>query len=95
MEPLTLASAALVLLLVLLALRVPIAFTLGGVACLGLFIVFFDLDGYRTLTKHEGFVAVVSREMLQTGDWVVPSWTCFPPSRLRKTPLSGTCPIWS
>ncbi|MEO9818979.1 MAG: TRAP transporter large permease [Paracoccaceae bacterium] len=40
MEPVTLATAALSLVLVLLALRVPIAFALGGVACLGLFVFF-------------------------------------------------------
>lgn len=59
------------------------------VGCLGLFIVFFDLNGYRTLTKHEGFVAVVSREMLQTGDWVVPRFGGLP--RLKKPPLAYWC----
>ena len=53
---------------------------------LGLLIVFFDLEGYRTLTKHEGFVAVVSREMRQTGDWVVPRFGGLP--RLKKPPLA-------
>ena len=60
-----------------------------AVGVLGLFIVFFDLNGYRTLTKHEGFVAVVSREMLQTGDWVVPRFGGLP--RLKKPPLAYWC----
>ncbi len=59
------------------------------VACLGVFIVGLDLNGYRTLTKHEGFVAVVSREMLQTGDWVVPRFGGLP--RLKKPPLAYWC----
>lgn len=63
--------------------------SLAAVGCLGLFIVFFDLNGYRTLTKHEGFVAVVSREMLQTGDWVVPRFGGLP--RLKKPPLAYWC----
>ncbi len=53
---------------------------------LGLLIVFFDLEGYRTLTKHEGFVAVVSREMRESGDWVVPRFGGLP--RLKKPPLA-------
>jgi len=60
-----------------------------ALGCLGLFIVFFDLNGYRTLTKHEGFVAVVSREMLQSGDWVVPRFGGLP--RLKKPPLAYWC----
>ncbi len=58
----------------------------AAVLGLGLLIVFFDLNGYRTLTKHEGFVAVVSREMRQTGDWVVPRFGGLP--RLKKPPLA-------
>ncbi len=56
------------------------------VAAWGAFLLFYGLGSYRTLTRHEGFVAVVSSEMLQTGDWVVPRFGGLP--RLKKPPLA-------
>jgi 4-amino-4-deoxy-L-arabinose transferase-like glycosyltransferase len=63
--------------------------SVAAVACLGIFLVFYELNDYRTLTKHEGFVAVVSREMLNTGDWIVPQFGGLP--RLKKPPLAYWC----
>ncbi len=40
----------------------------------------------RTLDNHECFVSVTSREMLQSGNWIMP--TCNGLPRLQKTPLS-------
>jgi 4-amino-4-deoxy-L-arabinose transferase-like glycosyltransferase len=40
----------------------------------------------QTLDSHECFVSVAAREMLQSGDWVVPTLNGEP--RLNKTPLS-------
>lgn len=40
----------------------------------------------RALEGHECFVTVVAREMLESGDWVVPTYNGEP--RLQKTPLN-------
>ena len=40
----------------------------------------------KTLDNHECFVSITAREMLQSGDWIVP--TCNGQPRLQKTPLS-------
>jgi 4-amino-4-deoxy-L-arabinose transferase-like glycosyltransferase len=40
----------------------------------------------RPLNNHECFVSITAREMLQSGDWVIP--TCNGELRLEKTPLS-------
>jgi 4-amino-4-deoxy-L-arabinose transferase-like glycosyltransferase len=40
----------------------------------------------KPLDDHESYVAVTAREMLQSGDWVVP--TCNGELRLQKTPLN-------
>jgi len=39
----------------------------------------------RPLSNHECFVSITAREMLKSGDWIVP--TCNGESRLQKTPL--------
>ncbi|MFH1369856.1 MAG: glycosyltransferase family 39 protein [Planctomycetota bacterium] len=39
-----------------------------------------------SLDNHESFVSVTSREMLQNGDWIMPTFNGQP--RLQKTPLS-------
>jgi 4-amino-4-deoxy-L-arabinose transferase-like glycosyltransferase len=39
-----------------------------------------------TLENHECFVSITSREMLKSGDWILP--TCNAELRLQKTPLS-------
>jgi len=40
----------------------------------------------ETLDPHECFVSVTTREMLQSGDWIIP--TCNGELRINKTPLS-------
>ena len=40
----------------------------------------------RPLNNHECFVSITAREMLESGDWIVP--TCNGELRLEKTPLS-------
>ena len=50
-------------------LNYPLLATLGLAA---LALVFFELGGHRTFGKHEGFAVLPAREMLATGDWVVP-----------------------
>lgn len=40
----------------------------------------------RPLNNHECFVSITAREMLESGNWVLP--TCNGESRLQKTPLS-------
>ena len=40
----------------------------------------------RPLNNHECFVSVTAREMLESGNWVMP--TCNGENRLQKTPLS-------
>jgi len=58
---------------------------LAGVVLVGWVATFYNLGGYRTLTQHEAFVAVVAREMRTTGDWIVPRFGGLP--RLNKPPL--------
>jgi 4-amino-4-deoxy-L-arabinose transferase-like glycosyltransferase len=60
-------------------------FVICGVLLLSATGAFAMLSG-RALNNHECFVAVTSREMLQSGDWIVP--TCNGQPRLQKTPLS-------
>ena len=45
-----------------------------------------NLGGYRPLTAHEVLVAQTAREMLATGDWLLPTYYGEP--RLRKPPLA-------
>jgi 4-amino-4-deoxy-L-arabinose transferase-like glycosyltransferase len=40
----------------------------------------------KTISNHESFVSITAREMLDSGDWIVP--TCNGEIRLQKTPLS-------
>jgi 4-amino-4-deoxy-L-arabinose transferase-like glycosyltransferase len=47
---------------------------------------FFNLGQYETLATHESYVAVPAREMLQTGNWIVPEFGGLP--RLQKPPLA-------
>ncbi len=46
----------------------------------------FAMLSEQTLNNHECFVSITTREMLQSGNWVVP--TCNGEPRLQKTPLS-------
>lgn len=45
-----------------------------------------NLGGYRTLTSHEVLVARTAREMLERGQWIMPSF--MGEDRLRKPPLA-------
>lgn len=55
------------------------------VLLLSLVSAFWSLSG-RLLEEHESFVSVTAREMLQSGNWLLP--TCNGNPRLQKTPLS-------
>jgi 4-amino-4-deoxy-L-arabinose transferase-like glycosyltransferase len=57
----------------------------AGVLLLSVVTAFWMLSE-RTLEDHECFVSVTAREMLQSGDWILP--TCNAELRLQKTPLS-------
>ena len=56
-----------------------------GVLLISAVIAFWMLSE-RTLDSHECFVSLTAREMLQSGDWLIP--TCNGHPRLNKTPLS-------
>jgi 4-amino-4-deoxy-L-arabinose transferase-like glycosyltransferase len=56
-----------------------------GVLLISAVIAFWMLSE-RTLDSHECFVSLTAREMLQSGDWLIP--TCNGQPRLNKTPLS-------
>ena len=45
----------------------------------------FNLDGVHTLGSHEAYAAVPAREMMQSGDWIIPRFASVP--RLTKPPL--------
>jgi len=56
-----------------------------GVLLISAVIAFWMLSE-RTLDSHECFVSLTAREMLQNGEWLIP--TCNGHPRLNKTPLS-------
>ncbi|MDA1016626.1 MAG: glycosyltransferase family 39 protein, partial [Planctomycetota bacterium] len=51
----------------------------------GAVVLFFELGGHRTFGSHEVYAAVPAREMISSGDWIVPRYGEVP--RLRKPPL--------
>lgn len=62
----------------------PIA-TVVAVIAITLVVTFFHLGGSRTFISHEAYLAVTAREMLTTGDWIIPRFGGIP--RLQKPPL--------
>ena len=60
-------------------------FAVCGVLFLSAATAFWMLSD-ETLDSHECFVSVTAREMLQSGDWILP--TCNGKLRINKTPLS-------
>lgn len=56
-----------------------------AVICITLILTFSHLGGSRTLISHEAYLAVTAREMLATGDWIIPRFGGIP--RLQKPPL--------
>lgn len=55
------------------------------VVCVATIVMFYNLGGFSTLSSHEGYVAVSAREMVRSGDWVVPRFGGLP--RLKKPPV--------
>jgi len=56
-----------------------------GILLLSMLSAFWMLSK-DTLNNHECFVSITAREMLESGNWIMP--TCNDESRLQKTPLS-------
>lgn len=59
---------------------------LAGLLVVAFVVLFFKLGDFRTFGTHEAYTVVPAREMLESGDWVVPRSGGLP--RLRKPPLS-------
>lgn len=66
---------------------------IAGVALFAIIVLGFGLGTYRTLGSHEVFTAVSAREMVTSGDWVVPTYGGIP--RMRKPPLAYWVVAWS
>ncbi len=69
----------------LLPFRLPRRVAWGLLLVIAVGTMFFQLGDYRRLTSHEVVAAVPAREMLHSGDWVVPRYGMVP--RLQKPPL--------
>lgn len=61
-------------------LSILVVASIVSIAC------FFELGRFKTLGRHEAYVAVVARQMAESGDWVVPRFGGVP--RLKKPPLA-------
>lgn len=62
------------------------ALMIAGLAVVAGISLFHNLGGFRTLSSHEGYAMVPAREMLDSGNWIVPRFAGRP--RLRKPPLA-------
>ncbi len=58
---------------------------LGAIVVAGM-TLFYHLDSYRTFSSHEIYAVVPAREMMESGNWVFPTFGHLP--RLRKPPLA-------
>lgn len=52
---------------------------------LAVVMLFYELGDFRSLGSHEAVAAVPAREMVSTGDWIVPRYATVP--RLQKPPV--------
>jgi 4-amino-4-deoxy-L-arabinose transferase-like glycosyltransferase len=59
---------------------------LAGLGVVAAVVLFFKLGDFRTFGTHETYAVVPAREMLESGDWIVPRSGGLP--RLRKPPLN-------
>lgn len=63
----------------------PVVLAWALLLVFALVLLFFGLGGQRTLGTHEAVAAVPAREMVNTGDWIVPRYATVP--RLQKPPV--------
>ena len=59
---------------------------IAGLGVVAAVVLFFKLGDFRSFGTHETYAVVPAREMLESGDWIVPRSGGLP--RLRKPPLS-------
>lgn len=60
--------------------------TLLGVALVAGIVLFYRLGSFRTFSSHEVYAVVTAREMIESENWVLPTFGGLP--RLRKPPLA-------
>ncbi len=59
---------------------------LAGFVVVAGMVLFYRLGSFRTFSSHEVYAVVPAREMLETGDWILPKFGGL--ERLRKPPLA-------
>ncbi len=59
---------------------------IAGLGVVASVVLFFELGDFRSFGTHEAYAVVPAREMISSGNWVVPRSAGLP--RLRKPPLS-------
>src|SRR5688572_16354527 len=57
-----------------------------GVALVACIVLFYRLGSFRTFSSHEVYAVVTAREMIESDNWVLPTFGGLP--RLRKPPLA-------
>ncbi len=60
--------------------------SLAGLVVVAGMVLFYRLGSFRTFSSHEVYAVVPAREMLETGDWILPKFGGL--YRLRKPPLA-------